>query len=162
MTGHITNQKAGLEHNSLQHFNTCDAAKLCKTNTSLTLCQAETVKNSCCTPPIPNLNRNKQIFLCFALLIIFTNLILLQSIIKALNCYTWATKWVIKASCSSALSNSSQIPLALCAGAVSAPARNHLQAQKQTANLMYSTALEVQGPSRYLSLGHVSSTTASD
>lgn len=111
----ITNQKAGLDHSSLhQHLNTCDAAKLCKTSTTLILCQTETVKNSCCAPYIPNLNRNKQVFLCFALLIIFTKLILLQSIIKALNCYTRTTKWLIKASCSSALSNFSVRSRLLC------------------------------------------------
>lgn len=53
-------------------------------------------------------------FVCFVLLVIFTNLILLQSVIKALNCYTWTTKWLIKGSCSSALSNFSVRSHLLC------------------------------------------------
>lgn len=53
-------------------------------------------------------------FVCFVLLVIFTNLILLQSVIKALKCYTWTTKWLIKGSCSSALSNFSVRSQLLC------------------------------------------------
>lgn len=74
-----------------------------------TLWRAETGKNRCCTPHIANFNRNKQVFWWFALLVIFTNLILLQSIIKAVNCYTWTTNIRVadrpKAYCFSALSN---------------------------------------------------------
>lgn len=106
LTGHLTNQKAGLEHSSLhQHSNTCDAAQLCKTNTMLILCWAETVKNSSVHCTFLILTGINKYFCVLCLLLIFTKLILLQSTIKALNCYTWTTKWLIKASCSSALSN---------------------------------------------------------
>lgn len=92
-TGHVTTPKASMKHcgSVSQCLNICEVVYLCKTDTRLILWWAETVKNRCCTPHIAVISRNKQVFWCFALLVIFTHLTLLQSIMKAVNCYTRAT-----------------------------------------------------------------------
>lgn len=98
--------KAGTKHHGSvpQCSNICEAANLCKTNTQLILWWAETVKNRCCTPHIAVISRNKQVFWCFALLVMFTHLILLRSIIKATH-EPQISEWLIKSYSFSDLSN---------------------------------------------------------